>query len=149
MMKHCTWKAIVCSTTLMVPMAIAGDLGVMHFLNGDSLPGKLRTLDREMVEWESSVLAEPAAFMVEAIRDLRLPTVSAPLDRKAGHEATLTLTNGDTLRGQLASVGDDRIVLDTGFAGRMTFRRAMVRDLAIREMPEYLYRGPLPLDGWT
>lgn len=129
--------------------SVAEDLGVIHFLNGDSLPGKLQTLDREQLTWKSSILVEPATFLIEKVRDLRLPMKPYEVQRTAGHEATLTLTNGDVLRGQLAAITDDSIVLDTWYAGKLTFRRTMVRELAVREMPEYIHRGPLPLEDWT
>lgn len=138
--------------TATLVMAEAGDKeksGTLHFLNDDSLPGKLQSLDREQITWESPALAQPASFHTEKIRDLRLPAVIHIPDSLAGHEATLTLMNGDTVRGQLASVTDEQIILDTWYAGRLVFRRVMVRDLSIREMPDYLYRGPTAIDEWV
>jgi hypothetical protein len=123
--------------------------GMLHFLNDDSLPGKFRALDREHIIWDSPSLANPATFFTGKIRDLRLPAIIRTPENTVSHEATLTLMNGDTVRGQLASVTDSEITLDTWYAGRLVFRRVMVRDLAIREMPEYLYRGPRALDEWT
>lgn len=123
--------------------------GSLKFLNDDSLPGKLRSLDREHIIWDSSALDEPATFFTDKIQDLQLPSKIRIPDSSAGHEATLTLMNDDVLRGQLASVTDDEVALDTWYAGRLVFRRVMVRDLAIREMPEYFYRGPQSLDAWT
>ena len=127
----------------------AEDAGMLHFLNDDSLPGKMRSLDRERIEWDSAVLEQPATFLTENIRDLRLPLNLHIPDTVAGHEATLTLMNGDTVRGQLASVTDTRIALDTWYAGRLVFRRVMVRDLAISELPDYIYRGPRKLENWS
>ncbi len=129
-------------------MASANDAAVIHFLNGDSLPGQLDTLERDRFTWESPVLAEPATFFVEKIRELRMPSQFHAPDSESGHEATVTLTNGDVIRGQLASVAAETIILDTWFAGRLSFRRVMVKDLSIREMPEYIYRGPQASDTW-
>lgn len=137
------------ATFAMAAMGAGGEPGILHFLNGDSLPGQLDSLSRDRVGWSSTALAEPASFFSATIRELRLPNVIHTPDVRSGHEATVTLTNGNMMRGQLASVEDDRIVLDTWYAGRLTFRRAMVRDLEIREMPEYLYRGPQEIASWT
>jgi len=127
----------------------ADEQGMLHFLNDDSLPGKFRSLDPEHITWDSRALTVPASFFTDKVRDLRLPGVIHIPDSAVGHEATLTLMNGDTVRGQLGLVTETEIALDTWYAGRLVFRRVMVRDLAIREMPEYLYRGPLAIDEWT
>jgi len=138
-------------TTAAFALAAAGGAeksGMLHFLNDDSLPGKLQSLDREQITWDSPALEVPASFHTENIRDLRLPAKIHTPDSATGHEATVTLMNGDTVRGQLASVTDTQITLDTWFAGRLVFRRVMVRDLTVREMPEFLYRGPKAIDEW-
>lgn len=139
-------------TTAMFALAAASgseESGMLHFLNDDSLPGKFQSLDREQISWASPVLEEPAIFRTETIKDLRLPTKIHTPETLAGHEATVTLMNGDTVRGQLASVTDTKITLDTWYAGRLVFRRVMVRDLAISEMPDYVYRGPGVIADWT
>ena len=121
----------------------------LRFLNGDEVAGKPGAIDRDEVIWQSPALEGPVRFFPDQIRDLQLPSKIHIPESAAGHEATLTLTNGDVLRGQLASVTDDEVTLDTWYAGRLVFRRVMVRDLTIREMPDYLYRGPDSIDAWT
>jgi len=66
----------------------------------------------------------------------------------ASHVATITLTNGDVIRGQLVSATDERIELETGFAGRMKFNRLMVNDIRISENTEFNFQGPTGLEGW-
>jgi len=127
----------------------ADESGMLHFLNNDSLPGKLQSLDRDQISWDSPALAQPAVFLTDQIRDLRLPAKIHTPESDSGHEATVTLMNGDTVRGQLASATDSQITLDTWYAGRLVFRRVMVRDLTISEMPDYIYRGPQEFDEWT
>jgi hypothetical protein len=41
------------------------------------------------------------------------------------------------------------VELDTWFAGRLKFNRLMIRDVRISERPDFIYRGPAGLDGWT
>ena len=121
----------------------------LRFLNGDMMTGKPDAIDRHHVTWQAPALKTPARFLADQIRHLQLPSKIHLPERTDGHEATLTLTNGDDLRGQLESVTDDEITLDTWYAGQLVFRRVMVRDLSIREMPEYVYRGPDSIDAWT
>jgi len=147
-MMNTTPFSIATTTLALVALAGAQGSGMLHFLNGDSLPGKLDALDRDHVTWSSPALEQPAGFLIDQIHDLRLPATIRTPDSSLGHEATITLTNGDVVRGYLASVSDDQIILDTWYADRLVFRRAMVRDLTIREMPDYIYRGPQSIEEW-
>lgn len=119
----------------------------IRFANNDQLSGSLEALTLDQVVWNSPILEKAQPFWLKQVMDLMLPAL--PPDQKAGHEATVTLTNGDSVRGQLASVTDEQITLDTWYAGRMSLNRLMVKDLRIDERPELLYRGPTGLDGWT
>lgn len=119
---------------------------VVRFANDDRLPGTLGELTAEMLVWKSPLLEKPAPFLLKHVVDVTLPP--AVPDLAADHEATLTLTNGDTVRGQLASVTDEAVSLDTWFAGRLNFNRLMVSGLKIEGRSTLLYRGPDSLDGW-
>ncbi len=119
---------------------------VVRFSNNDQLSGSMESLTTERLVWKSPILAEPVPFFLKNVLDLTL-TGTQP-ETKASHEATITLTNGDTVRGQLASVTDAAVELDTWFAGRMKFNRLMIRDVRISEHPDFIYRGPTGLDGW-
>ncbi len=120
---------------------------IVRFANGDQLSGSVESLTTERLVWKSPILEGPTTLRLDRILDVTLPGETPDFD--AGHEATLSLTNGDTIRGQLASVTDDRIELDTWFAGRLEFRRVMVRSLEISERPKLLYRGPNGVAEWS
>ena len=92
------------------------------------------------------MLEKPVPFYLKNVLDL---TLAAEEPEAAGrHEAAIVLTNGDLVRGQLASATDEVVELDTWFAGRMKFNRLMIEDIRISERPDLLYRGPKGLDGW-
>lgn len=119
----------------------------VRFSNNDRISGSLASLTTEQLVWSSEILEKPTPFFLKKVIDLAL-TPETP-EIKAGHEASVTLTNGDVLRGQLASVAEDAVELDTWFAGRMKLNRLMISDIRISERPELIYRGPSGLDGWT
>ena len=119
----------------------------VRFSNNDRISGSLASLTTEQLVWSSAILDKPTPFFLRKVIDLAL-TPETP-EIKAGHEASVTLTNGDVLRGQLASVAEDAVELDTWFAGRMKLNRLMISDIRISERPEFIYRGPSGLDGWT
>jgi hypothetical protein len=125
----------------------AGAESVVRFANDDRLAGSLESLSSDALLWNSRTLEKPVSFLLEKVVDLSLPA-EVP-DVSADHEATLTLTNGDTVRGQLASVTDEVVSLDTWFAGRMNFNRLMVSGVRIEGKSSMHYRGPTGLDGWT
>jgi hypothetical protein len=118
----------------------------VRFSNNDRLSGSMESLTTERMVWISPILENPTPFYLKNVLDLTL-TASQP-ESSAKHEAAVTLTNGDLIRGQLVAVSDTAVELDTWFAGRMKFNRLMVSDIRITERPDFLYRGPTGLDGW-
>ena len=132
-----------------LPCAILADEGkaIVRFANSDRLAGSLELLTIDRLIWNSAVLEKPTPFFLRNIVDLTLTAEESAT--KLGHEAEVTLTNGDLLRGQLISVADDAVELDTWVAGRLKLNRLMISDIRISERPELIYRGPTGLDGWT
>lgn len=120
---------------------------VVRFANDDQLAGSLESLSSEALVWSSPALEKPVPFFLKNVIDLSLP--GAVPETEADHVATVTLTNGDTVRGQLATVTDETVALDTSFAGRMDFNRLMVSGVKIESRSKFLYRGPDGLDGWA
>jgi len=137
----------VLATTLALATAADEAPSTVRFANNDTLTGSVESLTTEQLVWKSPLLEKPTAFFLKSVLDLTL--TAEPAEITASHEATVTLTNGDLIRGQLASVADDLVELDTWFAGRMRFNRLMIAEITISERPDFLYRGPTGLDGWT
>ena len=118
----------------------------VRFSNNDQLTGAVESLTTERLVWKSPILEKPAPFFLKDVLDLTL--AAAPPEAVARHEASVTLTRGDVIRGQLASVSDEAVELDTWFAGRMKFNRLNIADIEISERPDFIYQGPAGLDGW-
>ncbi len=118
----------------------------VSFSNSDHLTGSMASLTPDRLVWQSDILEAPTAFLLDKVLDVTLPA-SQP-ESKARHQASVTLTNGDLVRGELASVSDDAVELDTWFAGRMKFNRLMIADIRIAERPDLIYRGPAGIAGW-
>ena len=119
---------------------------VVRFSNNDRLSGSVESLSSDLLVWKSPVLEKPTPFFLKNVVDLSLPTI--PQDNPAGHEATIKLTNGDVIHGQLSSVTEDTVAVDTWFAGRMNFNLLMIAGVKIAEKMNFVYRGPTGLDGW-
>ncbi len=119
----------------------------VRFSNNDRLSGSLESLTTERLIWKSPILERPTPFFLKDILDLTL-TGEQP-ESTSKHEAAITLTRGEVVRGQLASVSDEAVELDTWFAGRMKFNRLNIAGIKISERPDFIYRGPTGLAGWT
>lgn len=141
--------AAVLAATSLVHAAAAADDGAatIRFSNNDQLMGSLESISTDRLVWKSPVLEKPAPFLLSDVVDVAMPGRIA--QTAAGHEATVTLTNGDLVRGQIATVTDDGVELDTWFAGRLKLNRLMISDIKIAELPDSIYRGPSGLEGWT
>ncbi|KAB2641976.1 MAG: hypothetical protein DVB26_04150 [Verrucomicrobia bacterium] len=122
---------------------------VIRFANvsKDQLSGSFDSLAGERIVWNSPILDKPAPFWLKSVLEVILPTTLPEFN--ATHEATLTLMNGDSVRGQIAAITDDTVTLDTWYAGRLNFRRVMVKDVVIAPRPALVFSGPTSLDGWT
>jgi hypothetical protein len=118
----------------------------IRFSNNDRLSGSLDSLSKDHLIWKSPILEKPVPFFLKSVLDLSLTAVEP--DNAGQHEATITLTNGDMVNGQLASVTNEAVELDTWFAGRMKFNRLMISEIRISERTQSIYRGPNGLDGW-
>lgn len=132
---------------LVCPMMAWGEASSIRFANQDQLSGSLESLARDTLVWKSPILEKPTSFFTREVTELTLP--AKPPVFSANHEAVLRLTNGDVVRGQLAGLSKEAVELDTWFAGRLVFKRSMVQNLEIRELPKVLYQGPNGMEDWT
>src|SRR4051812_4995635 len=127
--------------------AAAAPPGKIQFFNRDQINGNVDSIATDRIVWNSPVLEKPAPFRLDKILELDLQSESHGFAE--GYEAVVSLTNGDTLRGQISSVTDDTIELETWFAGKLKLSRPTVKSIRIEELPTLLFHGPESLDGWT
>ncbi|MGD9420596.1 MAG: hypothetical protein Q7R22_016785 [Verrucomicrobiota bacterium JB025] len=126
----------------------ASDDGLLaRFRNGDRLRGDMASLSPEVLEWESPLLEGVASFGLEKLLDISMPAESK--QPEADHVATISLTNGDQIRGELISVTEDEVVVKTWYAGMMRLNRLMVDGVSVEGISHLVYRGPVSMDGWV
>lgn len=120
-----------------------------RFENDDILKGRMLSSDKEGgFLWDSSAFPEPQSLKLDQLRDIDIPTADELELPDGDHVAVVKLTNGDEIQGTLLSVSDDRISIETSFAGELDFRRDMVARLDIQDRPELIYAGPKGPDEW-
>jgi len=125
----------------------AEDQAVVRFVNGDQLTGSPLVVDHQRVVWDSSLIERPIPFQRDMLLDISLP-VQTPELAPTDHEAVVTLNKGGIIRGQLAQVTENVIVLDTWYAGRLEINRLMAANVQIEPSDVVIYRGPSSLKDW-
>ncbi|MFC1582881.1 hypothetical protein ACFL4W_05015 [Planctomycetota bacterium] len=121
---------------------------VLVFMNDDNLHGDLASIDLGGLVWKHADAGTPITFNLANIKQIKL----GKLRRGAGGSglSSARLTNGDTLMGKLVEMDEEKLVLDTWYAGRLNILRPMLMSL----MPGlskgiFVYEGPTGLQDWT
>ena len=120
--------------------------------NGDQLHGTLLGIKggaEGRLIWKHERAAVPVEFTLAGMGAVDLGERA-----KAGarvHRGSLRLTNGDVLAGDLVSLDDQNLVLDTWYAGKLTVPRPLVRQMEPwTALNATLYSGPAAdLAGWN
>jgi len=121
----------------------------LSFLNKDQLHGILLGIDKDAgLRWQSPEAHDPIAFKTGQVAQIKLDSHKAPDAAKAAER--IGLTNGDEVPGNIVSLDDKTLLLDTWYAGRLSIPRAMLRRITpLADTDSSIYEGPTGLDGWT
>ena len=125
--------------------AAAGS-GMIRFFNQNQIPGGVSSIEKDLIRWDSPHLEKPAPFLMNQVLEIN-QTPKTPESREPC-EAIVALTNGDSLHGQLSSVSEQAIELNTWYAGKLTLQRPMVESVKIVDRPKLVFQGPDGLEGW-
>jgi hypothetical protein len=145
------FRPFLCSLPLLLTPAMAGGIeGQVRFVNGDLLSGQPGEINEQghMMWTAANLLHQPGAIRLDTILDLRLEGGQIPAT-SANHDALLTLTNGDTVRGQLSALDDSQVTLDTWYAGQLRIRRSMASSLEVLRSERAVYSGPDAIENWS
>lgn len=120
------------------------------FRNGDLLTGQLESITTTNgLRWRHGDAPAGIQFVPAAIAEVSLGTASPPAVTSPNY-CFVRLTNGDELPGNLKSLDEKEVVLETWYAGTLTLPRAKVAALRpAGPSPRAIFAGPDSLDGWT
>jgi hypothetical protein len=121
----------------------------LSFLNKDQLHGILLGIDPDSgLRWQSPEAHDPIVFKTGQLSQVKLDSHKAATTGQSAQR--IGLTNGDELPGNIVSLDDKTLVLDTWYAGRLSIPRAMLRRITpLSGANAAIYEGPAGLDGWT
>ena len=122
----------------------------LSFLNKDQLHGILLGIDQDSgLRWQSPEAHDPIVFKTGKLSQVKLDShKAAAAAGKSGQR--IGLTNGDEFPGNIVSLDDKILVLDTWYAGRLSIPRAMLRRVTpLPNADSSIYEGPTGLEGWV
>lgn len=135
--------------------AESGITATLDYADGNILSGNILKFNEDnTLDFSSPNLDGQNTLKTDTLLSARLATI--PPEEKSEHYVLATINNHyqdeqhrDTIRGSLVSIGDDKIVIDTAFAGRLSLDRRMVMGLEFFTSSPVLYDGPDDLKKWT
>ncbi len=120
---------------------------LLRFDNGDAFHGRFLGFKQGALRWDRDDLAEPLSLKTTSINQISFngghPATPLP------HGAYITLENGDEIPGDIVSLDEKNLILDSPVTGQIKIPRALIS--AIYPNPEggkLLYTGPYNTDHW-
>lgn len=121
----------------------------LEFISGDKLRGTFFSADSSRgVRWRHPAIRQVLEIDPSSIAFISL---KGPQGTNAPSNQTclVKLTNEDQLLGELISLDEKEVTLNTWYAGALTIPRSMVRLIAPgQSAPSAVYEGPVSLDEW-
>ena len=124
---------------------------VLDLLDGSTLHGRLRAIDSKTgLSWEYPEAKKPLDFKPENLAAIRFSHADKTPGRRSDPICQFRFANGDEFFGNLISVSETEVELQTWFGGKFKTPRSMLN--SIRFFPRGaapIFEGPTGLDGWT
>jgi hypothetical protein len=132
------------------PGAAAIGQDLLELLNKDKLHGTMLgiTAGEYGLKWKHGSVEKPMDFNLASAGSVALaPRKSAP---GTPPTAAIYLSNGDMLPGNVVSLDNEKLVVDTGYAGRLNINRLMIKAISPNiGVSSLVYEGPGALSDWT
>lgn len=122
--------------------------GVLELLNADRLTGTLESMDAKagLLSFRHQNMRDTIAISLIGVD--RFNAASRPSAPVSASKWAVELTNGDLLRGDVVSLDDKKLELETWYAGRLRIDRALVRSASHMAGMGVVYEGPGNAEGW-
>lgn len=119
---------------------------IIKFKNKDMLHGTMISFEpNKGILWKTNESLRDILFSVNNVKGIELGNYY----HSKGDNASVLLTNGDTLGGKLVSLDKETLLLDTFYGGKMKINRHMVQSIFPgANNPGILYSGPNDLAEW-
>jgi hypothetical protein len=131
------------------PAPPQGIRDTMEFLNGDVLRGAFLSLDdKGGVRWQHASIKPVLTVNPSGIYKVRLP--QGKITRSQRPDCAVRLVNGDELLGNLVSLDETNLQLETWYAGTLNLPRPGLQSLTMGlGRYQVLFEGPTGMEGWS
>jgi len=122
---------------------------IMEFLNGDILRGTFLSYDsKNGVRWQHASIKQVLSVKPQGLARIRL---QRPHPSKPGKtSAYVKFINGDELAGDLISLDEEKMTLETWYAGTLSIPRSALASIVFGVGKfGVIYEGPTSADGWV
>jgi peroxiredoxin len=114
---------------------------LIHWRNGESLPGELTGADRENLVWKSELFDDSMRIRIDVVRRVDF----SGRFRRAEGAFRMVLTDGSHLTGELENAGAETITFRSPVCGELTVMRDKVVCLERISGPGIVAGGPMAL----
>jgi thiol-disulfide isomerase/thioredoxin len=107
--------------------------GVLHWQNGDQLPGYLVDADASTLRWQSTLFATPFELEIDKLSAIQYPNPAAPV-RSEMPLRVVTIGN-DVVLGRLVGMSDEHVILQSPRHGTLKLKRSQLIGLQCHNRP--------------
>lgn len=123
----------------------------LRFMNGDVLHGNLISIDAAKgVRWRIPDAKGDIDFSAANLAKITLPKKGQAATNEVKDACMVRLTNDDELLGTIVSFDTNKLVFETGYAGKMEMPRKRIQSLRmVKAGSTAIFEGPTGQEGWT
>ena len=129
-------------------IAVSNISDTITFLNGETFKGLIQSIDctQNTLSWKHPFSATPISFDLNWLYKINL---SKRNEEASENNTSVTLSNGDIVRGKLIDMNDESITLDVKYAKKLTIRKVMIQRIDMGKASGTLYEGPNSKEEWS
>ena len=141
-------ETAVSSDTIKQSIAVSNISDTITFINGDTFKGLIQSIDcaQNTLLWKHPFSATPISFDLNWLDKINL---SKRNEEASVNNISVTLSNGDFIRGNLIDMNDESITLDVKYAKKLTIRKVVIQRIDMGKAGGALYEGPNSKKEWS
>ncbi|HON07067.1 MAG TPA: hypothetical protein PLW02_03085, partial [Verrucomicrobiota bacterium] len=148
-------NSLIIAVLIAIAYTLSGDTqqpseDYIWFINGDRLRGEIKSIDPiKGVEIRNKYIQNIAIFPLDTIVKISFGDRQNPLFSPK-NACKVKLINLDEIEGDLISLDEKEMILETSFTGKISIPRKRIDSfIPIIPKPTVVFEGPTGIEGWT
>ena len=131
---------------LNLPQSDPSGTDILRFLNGDLMHGEFAGIKKGVL-WSRPDLQRNISFDFKNLRQIIFKGAKSSATEAVS--PFVSLANGDVIPGEIISLDDKSLILESSIAGRLTIPREQIKSFTPNPFDgQLLYAGPFTSDHW-